>query len=145
MPVQLQCENFVLTDEEARRLWDETIRYRDFLDDEVTVRCVSEAEIQRLNQQYRGQGKPTNVLTFSYTDEERGGHDIALCMAVAEHEAFERGAEVRDYAALLLVHAFLHATGMDHEHSKAEVKATEAAEQAILKQAGFAADTLLHC
>ena len=97
MPIVMQqCEALGLSEEEVQNLWDQTREYRDFTDDEVTVRCVAADEMQKLNHQYRDQNKPTNVLTFSYGDAT---HDVALCLEVAEREARERAVTVRRWVA----------------------------------------------
>ena len=163
MPITIQCNEFLLTADEVARLWQETIALREHADDQVTVRCVSEDEIRELNKTYRQKDEPTNVLTFSYpqqgigaprssesevgssSDEheaESATHDVALCLTVAEREAKQRGAQLRDYLALLLTHAFLHATGLDHEESEAAAAAVAQAERAILQASGFAAAEL---
>ena len=64
-------------------------------------------------------------------------HDIVLCLAVAEREAEAREMMLRDYAAWLLVHAFLHVTGLDHESSDQAAASTTQAEVAILAAAGY--------
>jgi probable rRNA maturation factor len=66
-------------------------------------------------------------------------HDVALCLSVAEREAAERQVPVRDYAAVLLVHAFLHACGLDHERSEAEAEKMAEAERSALQRCGFTA------
>lgn len=119
---------------DGERLWHAVHDHVGHADDDITVRVVDEEESRRLNLQYRKKDTPTNVLTFSYGDAT---HDVALCMSVAQREANERGVVLRDYVALLLVHAFLHAVGMDHEQSAAAAEAMHAAEQVILKRAGF--------
>lgn len=129
----MQCNKCPLKSTDVDQLWLETIGLRRHTDDQVNVRCVSEEEIRRLNQRYRGKETPTNVLTFSYSSE----HDVALCLSVAEREAEERGVSFRDYVALLLTHAFLHVTGMDHERSPLSAARTKQAEEKILQQAGF--------
>ena len=135
MPVVLQqCEQLDLTAKEIQDLWERTRQYRNFTDDEVTVRCVDEAEIQRLNRRYRNKDKPTNVLTFSYDDAM---HDVALCVAILEREAHARDVSLRDWVARLLVHAFLHVTDLDHERSAHEAHQTDTAEAAILDEAGY--------
>lgn len=117
----------------SSKLWQAVRAYRNFPDHQVNVRVVSETEIRELNKKYRGKDYSTNVLTFSYGPE----HDIAVCLDMAQREASERGVEERDYVAWLLVHAFLHATGMDHTRSKEEARSMEKAEAEILTQAGF--------
>lgn len=122
-----------MNEEEIQDLWRATRAYRKFPHEQVNVRFVSKEEIQRLNAHYRGKDKPTNVLTFSYDGE----HDVAVCLEVAEGEARERGVRRRDYVARLLTHAFLHATGMDHERSAQAARQMEAAEAEILKRCGY--------
>lgn len=146
MPVELQCSDLPLTAHDAEGLWQRTIAQVGRPDESVTVRCVSPAESARLNEVYRGREQPTNVLTFSYPDEESdtgaASHDIALCLDVALAEARERSVEPRDYLGLLLVHAFLHAAGLDHEASADAHQRYEELERAILAAEGFTGQTL---
>ena len=134
MPVEIHCKNIVLTPEEVTALWRATIEYCGMSDDVVGVQCVDENEIAQLNATYRKKNKPTNVLTFSYGE---GEHDVALCLPVIEREAVERSLALRDYTALVLVHAYLHVCGMDHERSQEEEEKTHVAEQHILKETGY--------
>lgn len=108
-------------------------------DGHVTLRCVGIDEITNMNATYRHKNSPTNILTFSYDENE---HDIAICMNVAMDEAQERGVGLADYVALLATHGFLHALGMDHEASDAEELKTEELEKQILAETGFSAVTL---
>lgn len=134
MPIVVHGEDIGLTSDDVWRLWQQTRDFTGQADDEVVVRSVDEQESRRLNKEYRNKDEPTNILTFSYGD---GTHDIALCLPVTEAEASDRGIARRDYVALVVVHAFLHVAGMDHERSDKEAQATWRAEQAILNQAGF--------
>jgi len=140
MIAEVECENLPLTNVQVKRLLDNSCKrmFRD-TDGLVAVRCVSSDDIQRLNSVYRANDNPTNVLTFSYDDTE---HDVALCMDVAMREASERNAQPTDYVALLLVHAFLHVLGLDHEKSAQEDEKTQALEKQILEESGFMATSL---
>jgi len=162
----LQCDGVPLSQDEVEGLWKETISLREFADEQVNIKCVSEKKIRTLNKKYRGKDKSTNVLTFSYPQERIGAprlpaeasakagslqkaidqrlnggevgseHDVALCLEVAEREASERGAELKDYVARLIVHAFLHATGMDHEQSE-EARSMAKLERKVLDKCGY--------
>ncbi len=135
MPVGLQqCEELPVSFEDVELLWKRVREETGAGDDEVTVKCVSEEEIRKLNQKYRGIDKSTNGLTFSYGD---GRHDIALSLEVAEREAEQRGLDWSDYAAWLVVHALLHAGGMDHARSGEAEEKTREAEKRILRTSGF--------
>lgn len=133
MAVSVQCDSFPLGESEVAGLWREVLRQTGWGDGVVTVRCVSKQEMQRLNRRYRGKDKVTDVLTFSYGEE----HDIALCLEAARQEAGWGGRKLKDYAAWLLAHAFLHVTGMDHEGTSEEADRMEKLEGAILKKKGF--------
>lgn len=139
MPIHVQCDDIAVTKEEVESLWHNAMTLYGPTDDTVTVRCVSEQEIQSLNESYRHTPSPTNVLTFSYGD---GSHDVALCVEVASREAARRNTSRRDYTALLLAHAFLHVFGFDHERSDEETEKTAEAERTILQRAGFSASHL---
>ncbi|MEX2055220.1 MAG: rRNA maturation RNase YbeY, partial [Candidatus Andersenbacteria bacterium] len=142
MPVALRCPQLPLTEHQVELLWQAVITQSEHADDEVAVQCVSPEQIQALNQRYRQVDAPTNVLTFSYPPdshlpESSSTHDVSVCLEVAQTEAGEQAVPLPDYTALLLVHAFLHAVGFDHEQGVAQAHATHAAEQAILRTQGF--------
>jgi len=134
MSVLIRCEELCLTSEEVESLAAVVYKTRNLENQKITVKCVSEKEIRRLNKQYRMKDCATNILTFSYGNKE---HDVALCRAIAKREAGERKAELRDYTAWLLVHAFLHVCGMDHERSDEEAGEMQAMENNILSEMGF--------
>jgi probable rRNA maturation factor len=142
MPVALRCPQLPLTLLQVELLWQAVITQSEHADDEVAVQCLSPEQIQTLNQRYRHVDAPTNVLTFSYPPdrhlpESSSTHDVSLCLEIAQAEAGEQALPLPDYTALLLVHAFLHAVGFDHEKGATEAEATQAAEQAILRTQGF--------
>ncbi|MEX0649886.1 MAG: rRNA maturation RNase YbeY [Candidatus Andersenbacteria bacterium] len=138
MPVTLQGE-LPLSKEAVERLWQAVVDLRSIQDDLVAVASVSEEEIRALNAKYRDNDKSTNVLTFSYGE---GEHDVVISLGVARREAQERKTALEDYVALLLVHAFLHAAGLDHEQSDTTAREMNEAEQQALQKAGFASLSL---
>jgi probable rRNA maturation factor len=143
MPVTLDG-HLPVSLEEAEQLWGAIRQQRAVADNIITVRVVTKEESQRLKREYKKIDEPTNVLTFSYPHplpsnkgEGKTTHDIALCLAVAKEEASERGVALRDYVAWLLVHAYLHATGLDHEVSETVAHEVRCVEHAILQAHGF--------
>ncbi len=83
-------------------------------DVQVSVAFVSAEEIRRLNRQYRGKDKVTDVLSFNLDDGELLG-EILLCYPQAVRQAHELGHGVREELLFLLVHGLLHLHGFDHE------------------------------
>lgn len=134
-----------LSGQEAEQLWQAVRQQRTQADDVVTVRVVDRVESQRLKREYKHSDQPTNVLTFSYPHplplpgkgEGETTHDIALCLEIAEQEARAQSLPLRNYVAWLLVHAYLHATGLDHEVSAEAGQAMQALERTVLEDRGF--------
>jgi probable rRNA maturation factor len=104
------------------------------------VRVVGPAESRRLNRTYRGKDKPTNVLSFPASNEERGlcGSlgDLVVCAAVVAAEAREQGKPRSAHWAHMVVHGVLHLHGYDHERPRA-ARAMERLEVEILGGFGY--------
>jgi len=103
----------------------------------VTVRYVGEREGRRLNREYRGRDRATNVLSFPYS-RSRGTleGDVVICAPVVAREARAQGKARAAHHAHLLVHGLLHLRGYDHERA-ADARRMEARERAILARLGF--------
>lgn len=104
---------------------------------EVTLRFVAEAEGRRINREFRGRDRATNVLTFVY-DAPRGAlaGDLVICAPVVAREAREQGKPAEAHHAHLLVHGLLHLQGLDHEREEDALR-MERRERAILRRLGF--------
>ena len=104
----------------------------------VTLRYVAESEARRLNREFRGKDRATNVLTFVFDDAARGtlAGDIVICAPVVAREARAQGKALEAHHAHLLVHGLLHLQGFDHEHEE-DAGRMERRERAILRRLGF--------
>lgn len=110
-------------------------------DNEVCVRIVDSAESHKLNDRYRLQAKPTNVLAFpcqlEIPHEPLYLGDIVLDMDTIFKEAKRDGKAGLSHWAHLFVHGVLHLYGYRHV-SETEAKCMQAQESRILKRLGFA-------
>ena len=127
------------TDEELQS-WVEEAQLDPLLSIEITLRIVDKAEIQSLNKTYRGQDKPTNVLSFS-SDVPNGPAlqvrgDILICADIVAEEARRYGKRLSDRWAHMVVHGCLHIQGFDHEEED-EREFMEAEEVRVLKGLGI--------
>lgn len=116
---------------------------------EVSVRLTDDEEVQRLNRDYRGKDRPTNILSFPmHAPEALPGMlaeadmdlllgDLALALETVEREAAEKGISVEDHVTHLMVHGTLHLLGHDHQDDSA-ADAMEALETRILAGLGIA-------
>jgi probable rRNA maturation factor len=91
-------------------------------DVELSVRVVEAGEMQHLNSEFRGQDKPTNVLSFPAgeiaglpADATAPLGDLVVCASVVRDEAAAQGKSLEDHWAHMIVHGTLHLLGFDHE------------------------------
>jgi rRNA maturation RNase YbeY len=110
---------------------------------EVSLSIVDDAEIQRLNKQWRKKNKPTDVLSFPAGEdpfdqpefyEPLGDVILSLDTAKARAKAEKRalGVELARY----LAHGLLHLLGHDHHQAK-EARLMAAEERRLLGEAGM--------
>jgi probable rRNA maturation factor len=111
---------------------------------EVSVLLCDDKTIARLNAQWRGQQKPTNVLSFlapplqgAVPDEKIPLGDIAIAYETLAREAEESGKTISEHLSHLVVHGFLHLLGYDH-HMDDEAERMERMERDILARIGVA-------
>ncbi len=104
----------------------------------LTILLADDATLRRLNREFRGKDKPTNVLSFPAAENpEHYLGDIAIADGVTAREAGEAGKAFCDHTVHLVVHGVLHLLGYDHQ-SAAEAKIMEPLETAILSELGIA-------
>ena len=112
---------------------------------ELSVILTSNRAIGALNRQWRGQDKPTNVLSCPAPKQAtkraatRGAPrhlgDIVIAYETAAAEARAERKPFDHHLAHLAVHGFLHLLGYDHE-SDSEAEAMERRERMILSRLG---------
>lgn len=89
-----------------------------FAEPELTVRLTDNAESQALNLEYRGQDKPTNVLSFPFEVPEHIPlellGDLVICAPIVEQEAQTQRKTPVSHWAHMVVHGCLHLLGFDH-------------------------------
>ncbi|SFS08452.1 probable rRNA maturation factor [Granulicella pectinivorans] len=105
---------------------------------EVTVLLADDPTLKRLNRDFRGKNKATDVLSFPAPTEDEGGAadyagDIAISLDTAARAATRFGHTLRDEVRILLLHGLLHLNGMDHETDSGEMAAREAELRSQLK------------
>jgi len=107
---------------------------------EVVARVVGDAESAQLNQHYRQQSGPTNVLSFPFEPppgvEANLLGDLVLCAPVIVREAREQGKPALAHWAHMIVHGMLHLQGYDHQ-TDGEAHDMETREREIMERLGF--------
>ncbi len=79
----------------------------------LTVVLVDDAYIRRLNAQYLGRDRPTDVLAFPDDVEEGHLGDVVVSIETARRQAAAAGRSELDEFSELVAHGVLHLLGMD--------------------------------
>jgi len=95
----------------AKRLQREVTGGRPF-----TCLVTGDAELQRLNRDFRKQDHPTDVLSFPSAQSLGFLGDIAISFPYAERHAARYGHGISAEIQILMLHGVLHLLGMDHEN-----------------------------
>lgn len=90
---------------------------------EVSILLADDPTLRDLNRTYRGQDKPTNVLSFAFGDTDDAPAppdapwllgDLALAFETVAGEADQQNKRLSDHFTHLVVHGMLHLLGYDH-------------------------------
>lgn len=112
---------------------------------EAQVQICGATKIRRLNREYRGKDKKTDVLSFQMLEGLRTGDcelitavlnlgDLFVCREVAKRQAADFEISFEEEVAHLFIHGWLHLCGFDHEVSASEELVMQAHEKRLLAQ-----------
>jgi probable rRNA maturation factor len=84
---------------------------------QVTVLLTTDAAIRKLNRQFRGKNRATDVLSFPAEGLGAEGiaGDLAISVTTALGQAYEQGHSLSTEIKVLILHGLLHLAGYDHE------------------------------
>jgi probable rRNA maturation factor len=93
----------------------------------VSVLLSNNRELRALNRQFRGQDKPTDVLSFpsEVLGARRFVGDVAISVEIAAQNGKRLGHSTADEVKILILHGLLHLAGYDHEVDHGEMARTE--------------------
>ena len=112
-----------------------------FRNTEITVLLTTNHKIRRLNRDFRGIDKPTNVLSFpQFSPKELAKikpndsiGDIAIAYQYVKKEARIQKKQFKNHITHLVIHGFLHLAGYDHMTDK-EADTMESLEILIMQK-----------
>ena len=104
----------------AKRLETELTHGRPF-----TCLITDDAEMQRLNREFRKVDHTTDVLSFPSRQNLGFLGDISISFEQARRQAAEYGHAVGREVEILMLHGVLHLLGMDHESDAGQMARAE--------------------
>jgi len=99
------------------------LKILDCPDKEISISFVDDENIKRLNKQYLGRDRATNVLSFSLREGEYGDinpqilGDIIISVETAQKDALYGKLTIAQEIDFLLIHGILHLLGYNHENT----------------------------
>jgi probable rRNA maturation factor len=102
----------------------------------VSVLLTTDKSIRRLNRQFRGIDKATDVLSFpadtAFPGKEKIAGDLAISVPTARRQAAACGHTLAIELKVLILHGLLHLAGYDHEIDSGQMARRERALRAKL-------------
>jgi probable rRNA maturation factor len=97
----------------------------------VCVLLTTDVVIRDLNRRFRGENKPTDVLSFpaaeAFGKAAQIAGDLAISLETAARQAEAFGHPLETEVKVLILHGILHLAGMDHELDTGEMAGRESA------------------
>lgn len=107
---------------------------------ELSIALVRDAQIRRLNRNFRKKDKATDVLSFPAGDGPLGSQallgDVIISLDTARRVAKELGVTLEAEVDRYLAHGILHLLGHDH-HRAAERREMARLEEKLLGRTGL--------
>jgi probable rRNA maturation factor len=100
---------------------------------ELSILLVDDEEIKRLNSQYLGRKRPTNVIAFPMDGpNEHLLGDIVISTERAQKEAEKLNLPFEEHLARLLIHGILHLLGYE-DQTKSQYRKMRQKEEELLQ------------
>jgi probable rRNA maturation factor len=106
----------------------------------VALHLTDDPEMQQLNGQFRNKEATTDVLSWSYFEEEPDVEhvgDLAVSLDRVRAQAEENGWDEQTELYRLLAHGCAHLAGWDHERSEGEAREMLEVEMELLNAVGL--------
>jgi probable rRNA maturation factor len=89
----------------------------------LSITFLGPAAMRRMNREYKGHDRPTDVLAFALAGPDGAlAGDVYVCRAAAARSARAHGVPLREELVRLVIHGVLHVLGHDHPETDARVR-----------------------
>ena len=113
--------------DEVRKVVEYALKYQKIDNAVFNIIIVDEETIHKLNKEYRGIDRVTDVISFALEDDKtfntsevRVLGDIYICLKKAHDQAIEYGHSFLRELSFLSIHGLLHLLGYDHMNEEDE-------------------------
>lgn len=114
----------------VKNLSAKKIKSKDNLEKDLIIVFVTSAKMKKLNSQFRGKNKHTDILSFEPIEESSLG-ELVLCLPVLKKQAKDHELSLNHEIGYMLIHGILHLLGYDHETGERDAKVMFEIQDAI--------------
>ena len=107
--------------EEVKKVVEYALKYLKIENSLFNIIIVDKETIHKLNKEYRGIDRETDVISFALEDDETFNNDkvrvlgdIYICLSKAKEQSIEYGHSNLRELSFLSIHGLLHLLGYDH-------------------------------
>ncbi len=109
----------------------------------LSIVFIGQGKMRKLNKQYRGKNRVTDVLAFSQKLKTKfikplgvkeGLGEVVICLREVKKNAKKYNSRFERELGRVLIHGILHLLGYDHEKSEIEAKKMAEREEYYLSQ-----------
>ena len=125
---------FALDRVRVKKVTEDLLVYSGLGNRDLSLLLTDNKQIQAINLEYFNKDRPTNVISFSYTDgfscEVVG--DLIISLERAHEESVRSGIPFYERVFSLIIHGLLHVLGFDHEKGEREARRMRYREKKLL-------------
>ena len=106
---------------EVKKVVEYALKYLKIENSLFNIIIVDKETIHKLNKEYRGIDRETDVISFALEDDETFNNesirvlgDIYICLSKAKEQSIEYGHSFLRELSFLSIHGLLHLLGYDH-------------------------------
>ncbi len=106
----------------------------------ISLHLTDNEEIRNLNREQRGIDRPTDILSWSYYEDDPEAEwvgDLMVSLERVEAQAESYGWDTETELTRLLAHGCVHLAGWDHERSGEEAREMLKLEIELLNAVGY--------
>ena len=100
---------------------------------ELSIALIGNAEMRKLNAQYRKKDYATDVLSFPAAEGLQLLGDVVISVDKAKEQAGERSRTLEQEMITLLIHGIVHLLGYDHERSAQDARLMSRLEKQVYR------------
>lgn len=126
--------SFKVDKRRLKRVTEDLLTYLRLQDKDLSLLFTDNGNITRMNREFFGKDRATNVISFSYADgftNEILG-DVIISVEQAHIEAERLGIPFYERLFSLIIHGLLHVLGFDHEKGVKEARRMRYREKKLL-------------